>query len=275
MATQAERAEKFKALHAREGAFIMPNPWDEGSARLLAALGFEALATTSAGYAFSIGRLDGMVTLAPMIAHCRALCAATDLPVSADLENCFADDPDEAANTILLAAEAGVVGGSIEDYSNDDSKPIYDFGLAVERVQAAIEAARSLDFPFTLTARAENLLRGRPDLDDTIRRLQAFEKAGADVLYAPALTTLEQVRTVTGAVGKPVNVLAPPLKGVTLAQLAEAGAKRISIGGALARAAIAALLRAGREMREQGSFGWTADLASGAQIKRLLDPWNG
>jgi len=275
MATQAERAEKFKALHAREGAFIMPNPWDEGSARLLAALGFEALATTSAGYAFSIGRLDGMVTLAPMIAHCRALCAATDLPVSADLENCFADDPDEAANTILLAAEAGVVGGSIEDYSNDDSKPIYDFGLAVERVQAAVEAARSLDFPFTLTARAENLLRGRPDLDDTIRRLQAFEKAGADVLYAPALTTLEQVRTVTGAVGKPVNVLAPPLKGVTLAQLAEAGAKRISIGGALARAAIAALLRAGREMREQGSFGWTADLASGAQIKRLLDPWNG
>jgi 2-methylisocitrate lyase-like PEP mutase family enzyme len=274
MATQAEKAEKFRALHAREGAFIIPNPWDAGSARLLAALGFEALATTSAGYAFSIGRLDGMVTLAPMIAHCRALCAATDLPVSADLENCFADDPNEAANTILLAAEAGVVGASIEDYSNDDSKPIYDFGLAVERVHAAVEAARSLGFPFTLTARAENLLRGRPDLDDTIRRLQAFEKAGADVLYAPALTTLEQVRAVTGAVSKPVNVLAPALKGVTLAQLAEAGAKRISIGGALARAAIAALLRAGREMREQGSFGWTADLASGAEIKKLLDPWN-
>ena len=274
MATQSERAERFRALHAREGAFIIPNPWDAGSARLLAALGFEALATTSAGYAFSIGRLDGMVTRAPMIAHCRALCAATDLPVSADLENCFADDPNEAANTILLAAEAGVVGASIEDYSNDDSKPIYDFELAVERVHAAVEAARALGFPFTLTARAENLLRGRPDLDDTIRRLQAFEQAGADVLYAPALTTLDQVRAVTGALGKPVNVLAPALKGVTLAQLAEAGAKRISVGGALARAAIAALLRAGREMHDQGSFGWTADLASGAEIKKLLDPWN-
>jgi 2-methylisocitrate lyase-like PEP mutase family enzyme len=275
MATQAEKAERFSSLHARAGAFIIPNPWDAGSARLLAALGFEALATTSAGYAFSLGRLDGMVTRAEKLAHCRALCAATDLPVSADLENCFADDPNEAANTIVLAAEAGVVGASIEDYSNDDSKPIYDFEHAVERVQAAVEAARSLAFPFTLTARAENLLRGRPDLDDTIRRLQAFEKAGADVLYAPALTTLAQVRAVTSAVSKPVNVLAPALKGVTLAQLAEAGAKRISIGGALARAAIAALLRAGREMRDQGSFGWTSDLASGADIKQLLGPWNG
>jgi 2-methylisocitrate lyase-like PEP mutase family enzyme len=274
LATQTERAEKFRALHAREGAFIIPNPWDAGSARLLAALGFEALATTSAGYAFSIGRLDGRVKQLEMIGHCCALCAAIELPVSADLENCFADDPNEAANTIRLAAEAGVVGASIEDYSNDSSKPIYDFGLAVERVHAAVEAARSLGFPFTLTARAENLLRGRPDLDDTIRRLQAFEKAGADVLYAPALTTLDQVRAVTGAVGKPVNVLAPALKGVTLAQLAEAGAKRISIGGALARTAIAALLRAGREMRDQGSFGWTTDLASGADIKKLLDPWN-
>jgi 2-methylisocitrate lyase-like PEP mutase family enzyme len=273
MATQADRAEQFTALHAREGAFIIPNPWDVGSARLLAALGFEALATTSAGYAFSTGRLDGMVTLPEKIEHCRALCAATDLPVSADLENCFADDPKVAANTILLAAEAGVVGGSIEDYSNDDAKPIYDFGLAVERVHAAVEAARSLGFPFTLTARAENLLRGRPDLDDTIRRLQAFEKAGADVLYAPALTTLDQVRAVTSAVTKPVNVLAPALKGVTLAQLAAAGAKRISVGGALARAAIAALLRAGSEMRDQGGFGWTSDLASGADIKNLLGPW--
>lgn len=275
MATQAEKAERFSALHARAGAFIIPNPWDAGSARLLAALGFEALATTSAGYAFSLGRLDGMVTRVEKLAHCRTLCAATDLPVSADLENCFADDPKQAANTIVLAAEAGVVGASIEDYSNDDSKPIYDFEHAVERVHAAVEAARSLAFPFTLTARAENLLRGRPDLDDTIRRLQAFEKAGADVLYAPALTTLAQVRAVTGAVSKPVNVLAPALKGVTLAQLAEAGAKRISIGGALARAAIAALLRAGREMRDQGSFGWTSDLASGADIKQLLGPWNG
>jgi len=273
MATQLERAEKFKSLHARAGAFIIPNPWDAGSARLLASLGFEALATTSAGFAFSLGRMDGRVKLEEKIEHCRVLCAATDLPVSADLENCFADDPKQAAKTILLGAQAGLVGGSIEDYSNDAAKPIYDFALAVERVHAAVEAARSLDFPFTLTARAENLLHGRPDMDDTIRRLQAFEKAGADVLYAPALTTLDQVRAVTGALRKPVNVLAPWLKGVTLAQLAEAGAKRISIGGALARAAMAALLRAGREMRDEGSFVWTQDLASAADIKALLGPW--
>jgi len=274
MATQAEKAEKFKALHARAGAFIIPNPWDIGSARLLAALGFEALATTSLGFAHAIGRLDGKVTRQEKLAHCRALCAATDLPVSADLESCYADDPKEAARTIALAAEAGVVGGSIEDYSGDPAKPIYDFALAVERVQAAVEAARSLNFPFTLTARAENLLRGRRDLDDTIRRLQAFEAAGADVLYAPALTTLEEVRTVAAAVRKPVNVLAPPLKGVTLAQLTEAGAKRVSIGGALARAAIAVLLRAGREMREQGTFAWTSDTAPSADIKKLLSAWN-
>ena len=270
MATQAEKAEKFRALHERSGAFIIPNPWDPGSARLLAALGFEALATTSSGYANSIGRPDGAVSLQEKIAHCRDLCAATDLPISADLEKCFADDPEEAANTIRLAAEAGVVGGSIEDYSGDDEKPIYDFDLAVERVHAAVEAARSLDFHFTLTARAENLLRGRNDLDDTIRRLQAFEVAGADVLYAPALTTLEEVRSVTGAVGKPVNVLAPGLKDVTVAQLSEAGAKRISVGGALARAVIAALLRAGTEMRDRETFNWTADATPGAEINRLL-----
>ncbi len=270
MATQAEKAEKFRALHEGSGAFVIPNPWDPGSARLLAALGFQALATTSSGYANSIGRPDGAVSLEEKIAHCRSLCAATDLPVSADLEKCFADSPEAAADTIRLAAEAGVVGGSIEDFSGDADKPIYDFDLAVERVQAAVEAARSLDFHFTLTARAENLLRGRNDLDDTIRRLQAFEDAGADVLYAPALTTLEQVRAVTGAVGKPVNVLAPPLKNVTVAQLSEAGAKRISIGGALARAVIATLLRAGAEMREQGSFGWAADATPGAEIDRLL-----
>jgi 2-methylisocitrate lyase-like PEP mutase family enzyme len=273
MLTQTEKAERFKALHEREGAFVIPNPWDTGSARLLAALGFEALATTSSGFAHALGRLDGSVTLQETIEHCRTLCAATDLPVSADLEKCFADDPETAAKTISLAAEAGMVGGSIEDYSGEASKPIYDFELAVERVHAAAEAARSLDFPFTLTARAENLLRGRRDLDDTVRRLQAFEAAGADVLYAPALTTLDEVRAVTGAVSKPVNVLAPPLKGVTVVQLAEAGAKRISIGGALARAVIATLLRAGREMRDQGSFGWTSDMASGADIKKLLSTW--
>lgn len=270
MKTQKERAESFKALHERAGAFVIPNPWDVGSARLLAGLGFEALATTSAGFANSLGRLDGQVTRPEVIEHCRALCAAVDLPVSADLENCFAHEPAKAAATILAGAEAGLVGGSIEDYTGDPSNPIYDFGLAVERVHAAAEAARSLDFPFTLTARAENLLRAERDLDDTIRRLQAFEAAGADVLYAPGLTTIDEVRSVTGALSKPVNVLAPPLGGVSVAELADAGAKRISLGGALARAAITALLRAGAEMRERGSFGWAGNLAPGAEVARLL-----
>jgi len=270
MTSQKERAEKFRALHEREGAFVIPNPWDVGSARLLAGLGFEALATTSAGFANSLGRLDGQVTRDEAVEHCRALCAAVELPVSADLENCFADEPEAAAATILAGAGAGLVGGSIEDYSGEPSNTIYDFMLAVERVHAAAEAARSLDFPFVLTARAENLLRGRHDLDDTIRRLQAYEAAGADVLYAPALTTLDEVRLVTGALSKPVNVLAPPLGGVTVAELAEAGAKRISLGGALARAAVTALIRAGAEMRERGSFGWAAGLASGGEVARLL-----
>ena len=273
MANQRETAESFRALHEREGAFVIPNPWDVGSARLLAGLGFEALATTSAGFANSVGRLDGQVTRDEAIEHCRQLSAATDLPVSADLENCFAHDPAKVGETILLGARARLVGGSIEDYSGDPSHPIYDFGLAVERVHAAVEASRILDFPFTLTARAENLLRGKNDLDDTIRRLQAFEAAGADVLYAPGLTTLDQVRLVTSALSKPVNVLAPMLKGVTVAQLAAAGAKRISTGGALARVAITALLRAGAEMLEAGSFGWTSDLSSSADVKKLLSAW--
>jgi len=273
MATQLERATAFKALHEREGAFVIPNPWDVGSARLLASLGFEALATTSSGFANSLGRLDGEVTREEVIEHCRSLSAATDLPVSADLENCFADDPSKVGETLLLGARVGLVGGSIEDFSRDPSKPIYDFALAVERVHAAAIAARSLDFPFTLTARAENLLHGRNDLDDTIRRLQAFEAAGADVLYAPGLKTLDEVRLVTGALKKPVNVLAPVMKNVTVAQLAEAGAKRISTGGALARSAITALLRAGAEMIDRESFEWTSDLASSADVKKLLSAW--
>ena len=270
MVTQIEKAERFRALHERDGAFVIPNPWDAGSARLLAGLSFEALATTSSGFANSLGRLDGQVSRDEVIEHCRNLSAVTDLPVSADLENCFADDPAEAAATILLAAQAGVVGGSIEDYSGDPLNTIYEFDLAVERVHAAVEAARLLGFPFTLTARAENLLHGRHDLDDTIRRLQAFEAAGADALYAPGLTTLDEVRLVTGALSKPVNVLAPLLRRVTVMQLADAGAKRISTGGALARAAITALLRAGVEMQERGSFAWTSDLASSADVKKLL-----
>ena len=266
--TQMEKAERFKALHEADEAFIIPNPWDVGSARLLEGMGFAALATTSSGFANTLGRMDGMVTLVEKLAHCRAICAVTAIPVSADLENCFAHEPAKAAETIRLAAEAGVVGGSIEDWSGEE---IYDFDLAVERVQAAVAVARSLDFPFTLTARAENLLHGIHDLDDTIRRLQAFEAAGADVLYAPGLRTLAQVREVTSAVSKPVNILAVMLPGVTLAQLAEAGAKRLSIGGALARAALAPVLRAGKEMMEQGSFGWTQDLATSGEVKTLLE----
>jgi 2-methylisocitrate lyase-like PEP mutase family enzyme len=275
MKTQKEKAEGFRALHAREGAFVIPNPWDAGSARLLEGLGFEALATTSAGFANTLGRLDGRVTRDDVIEHCRRLSEATDLPVSADLENCFADDPEEAAETLLLAARAGVVGGSIEDYTGDPSNPVYDLSLAVERVRAAAEAVRSLDFPFTLTARAENLIRGRLDLDDTVRRLQAFEAAGADVLYAPGLKTLDEVRRVASALGRPLNVLGPLIEGVTVAQLADAGAKRISTGGALARAAVTALLRAGREMLDGGSFGWNSGLASSAEVGRLLGAASG
>jgi 2-methylisocitrate lyase-like PEP mutase family enzyme len=270
MLTQRDKAEAFKALHEREGAFVIPNPWDAGSARLLAGLGFEALATTSSGFANSLGRLDGQVSRDEVIEHGRSLSAATGLPVSADLENCFADDPAGAASTILLAAQAGLVGGSIEDYSGDPFNPIYEYELAVERVHAAAEAARLLDFPFTLTARAENLLHDRHDLDDTIRRLQAFEAAGADVLYAPGLTTLDEVRLVTGALNKPVNVLAPLVKGVTVAHLSDAGVKRISTGGALARAAITALLRIGAQMQEHGSFEWTSELASSVDVKTIL-----
>src|SRR5699024_3461265 len=196
-ATQMDKAQRLRALHERDGAFVIPNPWDVGSARMLEAIGFEALATTSSGFALSLGRADGEAGAQNMIAHCKALCSATDLPVSADLENCYADAPEAAAKALLDAAHAGVVGGSIEDYSGDASAPIYTFEHALERVQAAAEAVSTLDFPFTLTARAEGVLRGVHDLDDTIARLQAFEAAGADVLYAPGLTTLDQVRKST------------------------------------------------------------------------------
>ena len=268
--TQLARAEAFCALHHRPGAFVIPNPWDAGSAQLLAALGFEALATTSAGYANALGRRDGAVSLHEKIAHCAALCAATAVPISADLENGFADSPAQVAVNLLALAQSGIVGGSIEDYSGNPAAPIYDFTLAVERVAAAAEAVHALPYPFTLTARAENHLRGRQDLDDTLRRLQAYAAAGADVLYAPGLTTLDQIRLVTAAVDRPVNVLAPMVKGVSVAELAAAGVKRISVGGTLARAAMGALLRAGREMIERGSFDWTAEIASTSEVERLL-----
>lgn len=269
MATQREKAERFRALHQRDGAFLIPNPWDAGSARLLEGLGFEALATTSAGFAQALGRLDGSVTLDEKLEHCRTLAAVTDLPISADLEGGFADQPERAAQAITRAAAAGMVGGSIEDYSGSE---IYEFGPAVERVRAAVKAARALDFPFMLTARAENHIRGRDDLDDTIRRLQAYAEAGADVLYAPGLASLEDVRTVAQSVDRPLNVLAPCIAGASVAELAAAGARRISTGSALADAAIGALLRAGEEMRDRGSFGWLASVAASADVDRYLRP---
>lgn len=269
--TPAEKALAFRALHERERAFIIPNPWDIGTARLLASLGFEALATTSAGYAFSIGQLDNTVGRERMMAHVREIVSATELPVSADLENGFGDDPATVAETIRLAGEAGLAGGSIEDSTGSPDRPVYDFELAVERVRAAAEAARSLPHPFTLTARAENFLVGRPDLADTIRRLQAFQEAGADVLYAPALVTREDIAAVVRAVDRPVNVLGG-YDGLTLglAELSEIGVKRISIGSALTRAALDGFLRAAREMRERGTFSFAVEAVSSREIGRLL-----
>jgi 2-methylisocitrate lyase-like PEP mutase family enzyme len=273
MRTQAQKAEAFRALHERPGAFIIPNPWDAGTARLLASLGFEALATTSLGLANTLGRVDGagVVSRRQVLDNCRAIAEATDLPVSADLENGYADGPREAAEMIRLAAEAGVVGGSIEDATGDAIVPIYDFTLAVERVQAAVEVARALPFRFVLTARAENLLHGRNDLDDTIRRLQAFEKAGADVLYAPGVKDLAQIRAVTSAVSRPVNVVmsaADP--SLTLSQLAEAGVKRVSVGGALSRLALAAFLDGAREMRDKGGFTWVRRTVPSKELKAIF-----
>ena len=258
MATsQSEKAERFRALHQAPGAFVIPNPWDAGSARILAGLGFQALATSSGASAGILGRLDGKVTREEALAQARGIVAATDLPVSADLEKGFGDAPAVAAETIRLAAEVGLVGGSIEDATGDKNKPLYDIGLAVERVAAAVAAARALSFAFTLTARTENYLRGNPSLDDTIKRLQAFEKAGADVLMAPGLPDLEAVRAVCGAVSKPVNFMAG-IKGksFTVAELEAAGVKRISLASSLYRAAVSGLADAAREVKDKGTFGY-------------------
>lgn len=273
MTTQLKKAQAFRALHERDGAFIIPNPWDAGTAKLLAALGFEALATTSLGLANALGRVDGTgaVSREEVLENCARIAAATDLPVSADLENCYAHEPRAAAEMIRLAAQAGVVGGSIEDATGDPQSPIYDFALAVERVHAAVEVARSLAFPFVLTARAENYLHGRRDLDDTIRRLQAFEKAGADVLYAPGLRDLATMRTVVSSVSKPLNVVmsaADPT--LTAAQLSEIGVKRISVGGSLSRLALAFVLKAAREMKERGGFTWMTETISAKELGELF-----
>jgi 2-methylisocitrate lyase-like PEP mutase family enzyme len=271
MTTQTEKGWTFRALHERDRAFIIPNPWDIGTARLLAHLGFEALATTSAGYAFSMGQRDQTIGRDKMMAHVSALASATDLPVSADLENGFADAPEIVAETIRLAAAAGLVGGSIEDATGRPDRPIYEEAFAADRVRAAAETARALGFPFTLTARAENYLVGRPDLRDTIKRLQAYQEAGADVLYAPCITSEDDIAAVVSSVDRPVNVLMG-LQGVqlSLAALSAIGVKRVSVGSALARAALGAFLRAGREMREHGTFTFAEDAVSSRDIMAVF-----
>jgi 2-methylisocitrate lyase-like PEP mutase family enzyme len=265
--TREEKYAVFQALHQRPGAFVIPNPWNAGSARILTALGFEALATTSAGYAFNAGLPDSpqALTRNEILANAQSIVGATDLPVSADLQNGFGHGPDACAETIRLAAQAGLAGGSIEDSSGEANDPIYDFNLAVERVAAAAEAAHNSHF--LLTARTENFLCGRADLHDTIRRLQAFAEAGADVLYAPGLPSLDAIREVCASVPKPVNVLMG-LKGATytVEELGAAGTKRISVGGSLARAALGAFVRAAREIKDKGTFTFAQDAISHAEV---------
>jgi 2-methylisocitrate lyase-like PEP mutase family enzyme len=271
MLNQTEKGKVFRGLHQRARAFIIPNPWDIGTARLLAHLGFEALATTSAGFAFSLGQRDNTVGRDRMIAHVRDIVAATDLPVSADLENGFGDEPETAAETIRLGAEAGLVGGSIEDSRGRHDDPIYERDYAAERVRAAAELAHSLPFTFTLTARAENYLFGRSDLNDTIKRLQSYQEAGADVLYAPGLTRKEDIAAVVSSLDRPVNVLMG-LAGVrfNLAELSEIGVKRISVGSTLSRVALGAFIRAAEEMRDQGTFTFGDDTVSFRDISEMF-----
>jgi 2-methylisocitrate lyase-like PEP mutase family enzyme len=271
--TREQKYEALKALHERAGAFVIPNPWDAGTAKILTAMGFEALATTSAGYAFSIGRQDSNMDLSRdgILANAKAIVDATHLPVSADLQDGFGPSPEMCASTIRLAASIGLAGGSIEDATGDPNAPIYDLQLAVERVAAAVETART--HQFLLTARAENFLYDRPNLDDTIRRLQSFAEAGADVLYAPGLPSLEAIREVCSSVSKPVNVLMG-LKGATFSveELAAAGATRISVGGSFARAALGAFVRAAREVKEKGTFTYAKDAISHTEATTYMAP---
>ncbi len=269
--SNGEKAAAFRALHRQPGCFVIPNPWDRGSARMLAKLGFKALATTSAGFDFASGRPEGTARLDDVLAHCRDLVAATDLPVNADLENGYAETPDGVAETIRGAAATGLAGGSIEDASGNPDNPIYDFAEAVDRVCAAVEAARELPHPFTLTARAENYLHGRPDIDNTIRRLQAFQAAGADVLYAPGPKTAEEIRAIVTSVDRPVNVIAG-LVGMTLSvdDLRDLGVKRISVGSGLFRAAFGTALRLAREIADHGTFSFADTAASFAEISPLF-----
>jgi 2-methylisocitrate lyase-like PEP mutase family enzyme len=273
MRTQEEKGIVFRALHERDAAFIIPNPWDIGTARLLATLGFEALATTSAGYAFSLGRRDNTVGRDRMIAHISNIVSATELPVSADLENGFGDDPETAAETIRLGAEVGLVGGSIEDSTTTGDDPIYELQHAAERIRAAAEVVRSLGFPFMLTARAENYLFGRRDLGNTIKRLQAYQEAGANVLYAPGLASKEDIAAVVSSLDRPVNVLMGVAgSSLTLADLSRLGVKRVSVGSGLTRAAFGAFLRAAREMKDQGTFDFANEAVSFRDISAMFEP---
>jgi 2-methylisocitrate lyase-like PEP mutase family enzyme len=272
MLTHAEKCQTFRQMHERPGLFVMPNPWDVGSARMLEGLGFEAVATTSSGFAFAQGRRDYQMGRDAVLEHCRTLVGATSVPVSADLENGFGDDPQTVAETIRLAAETGLAGGSIEDSIGPPVSGIYEHALAVERIRAAAEAARQLPCPFVLTARCENYLHQRADLSDTIRRLQAYQDAGADVLYAPAIKNPDDVATLVRSVDRPVNVLmGMPAMNLSVAQLAAIGVKRITVGSALARAAIGGFLRAAREIRENGTFRFNDEAASSKEINALLD----
>ena len=267
----SSKAAAFRALHDGPGAFILPNPWDAGTARILAALGFPALATTSAGMDFSRGVAEGTTSRDDLLAHCAGIVAATPLPVSADLEMGLGDSPESAAATIRAAAAIGLAGGSLEDHTGRRDAPIYDFALAVERIRAAVEARRALSDDFVLTARCENFLWGRPDLDDTIRRLKAFEEAGADVLYAPGLPDLDAVRTVCAAVSRPVNVvIGIGATRFTAAELAQAGVRRISLGSTLARLAYGGFARAAREMQASGTFGFVADAMGFAELESFF-----
>jgi 2-methylisocitrate lyase-like PEP mutase family enzyme len=262
--TQDEKGAEFRSLHEGE-PFVIPNPWDAGSAKVLTALGFKALATTSSGFAFTLGRSDGNVPLDEVVAHVADLATAVDVPISVDLENGYGAAPEKATEAINRVAEAGAVGGSIEDYDPDDDA-IYPLGQAAERIAAAAEAARRLDFPFTLTARAENHIRDNPDLDDTIARLKAYEHAGADVVYAPGLDNVDDIRALCDAASAPVNVLAR--RGLTAAEIFAAGAQRISLGGWLAFTAVDAMAKAAVEVRDQGEFGSLA-------VPRELREWLG
>lgn len=270
-ATQAEKGRIFRELHGRKTAFIIPNPWDVGTARLLSHLGFEALASTSAGYAFSVGRPDGSIRREEMLAHVAAIAAATHLPVSADLEHGYGDEPKDAAETIGLAAAAGLVGGSIEDSTGRADQPQYEIAAAADRIRAAVEAAHALHFPFMLTARAENYLVGRPDIKDTIERLQAYQEAGADVLYAPGLVSRDDIATVVASVDRPVNVVMG-LQGarLSLADLSALGVRRVSTGSALSRAALGAFMRAAGEMQQRGSFAFAEAAASSQELNTLF-----